>query len=111
MDEIRFDIHARVKSLRDRNLIKYYFNKRAILASVFKRSEGTIFVSENPNELCDRLCLIIQEKRAGNDTTRFHNEFVGIIDKLLDYKRITPLNTKKIIKKDLILYKICDYFR
>ena len=36
MDEKRFDIHARGKSLRDRNLGKNYFNKRALLASGIK---------------------------------------------------------------------------
>ena len=51
MDEIHFDKHARGKSVRDKNLIKKYFNKRAILASGLKRSETTIFLPENPNEL------------------------------------------------------------
>ena len=77
MDEICFDVHGRGKSLRDDNLIKNYFDKRAILASGLKRSERTIFLSSNPNELWARLCLIIQEKQAGKDTTRFDDEITA----------------------------------
>ena len=36
MDEIHFDIHSQGKILRDRNLIKNYYNKRAIFASGLK---------------------------------------------------------------------------
>ena len=62
MDEIRFDVRSRGKSLRGRILKKNVFNKRALSASGFKKSERTIFPSKNPNDLCDRLCLIVQEK-------------------------------------------------
>ena len=56
-DEIHFDQHARGKNVRDKNLMKNYFNKRAILVFGLRRSETTIFLSENPNELCDKLKL------------------------------------------------------
>ena len=46
-DEMHFDIHAKSKSFRDKNLKKNYYNKRAILASGLK----TVFLSENFNEL------------------------------------------------------------
>ena len=48
MNEMHVDIHATGKSSRDISLKKNYFNKRAILASALK----TIFVLENPIELC-----------------------------------------------------------
>ena len=51
MDEIRLETHARGKSLRDRNLIKNYFNKRALRASGLKRSKRTIFLPEISHEL------------------------------------------------------------
>ena len=85
MDEISYDIQARGKSLRNRNLIKNYFNKRGINASGLNRSERNIFLSGNPNHLCDRLCLISQEKQAGNDTNKFDNEILALIDNLLEY--------------------------
>ena len=47
LDEMHFDIHAKEKSSSDKNNIKNYRNKRAILASRLK----TIFLSENPNEM------------------------------------------------------------
>ena len=62
--------------------MKNYSIKRAILALGLKRSEKTIFFSQKPNEICDRLCLVIQEKRAGNDTNRYDKEIIAIDDKL-----------------------------
>ena len=95
LDEMHFDIHALGRpSTRDTNVINNYYNKRAILASGLQK---VIFLSENPNELCDRLHLIIQEKQGGNDTNRFDNEIVAIVDKLLEYKSITTKQHKQIL--------------
>ena len=96
MDGMHFDINCRGKCLRDRNLIKNFFNERSILAFRLKTSETTFFLSENPNDLCDRLCLIIQEKQAGNDTTRFENDTIAIFDEFLQYKTITPTQPEKL---------------
>ena len=93
MDEMHFHIHSLGKSLRDRNLIKSYFNKRNILASELR----TIFLSENLNELCDRLRLITREKQSGNDTTRFDSFISAIIDNLLEHKCNTPIQHKKML--------------
>ena len=93
MDEIRFEIHARGKCFRDKNLIKNISEKRTIFASGLKRSEKNIFLPEIPKELCDRLCLLIQEKQVGNDTNRFDNEVTALFDKILQYKCI--INTKR----------------
>ena len=101
--EIHFEIYARGKSLRDRNLAKNFFNKRAVLASGLKRSETVIFLSQSPNELCKRLCLINQEKQAGNDANRFDNESTAINDKLLEYKCINATQHKKNHEKTILL--------
>ena len=85
--------------MRDRILIKNYFIKRALLTSGLKRSERTFFLSGNPIDLCDRLCLIMQEKQPGKDITRFAIEFVATIGILLDYKCITPTQHERIIEK------------
>ena len=95
MDETHFNTRATGKGNRDRNLIKNYFNERAVLASGLK----TIFLSDNPNELCDRLKFLIQEKRAGNNSDMINQEMVVIISKLLEYKCITPTQNKKLFKK------------
>ena len=60
---------------------------------------GTIFLSENPNKLCDKLNLLLQEERAGNSSNTINEEIVAIIDKVLEYKCITPTQLKKIIQK------------
>ena len=97
MDEMHFDINAKgSKSNRDRNLINNYYKKRALPASGLQE---VIFLSENPNELCDRLRLIIQEKQGGNDTERFDKEIVAIVDKFLQYKSLTPKQHKQILNK------------
>ena len=57
MDEMHFDLRSRGKGSRDKNLIKNYYNKRAILASGISK---IIFLSSDPNELCDRLNLLMQ---------------------------------------------------
>ena len=76
--ETHFYIRAQIKHLRDRNLMKNIFNRRAIFASGLKRSET--FLSENPSKICDRLCLITHEKQTGKDTISFEKEYVSIID-------------------------------
>ena len=91
LDEIHFNIRATGKSNRDRTLIINYYNKRSILASGLR----TVFFSENPYELCDRLKLLIQEKRAGNISNIIKEEIVAIFDKLLEYISITASEHKK----------------
>ena len=63
--EMHFD-ERRVgnKSTRDKTLIKL-LNSPAIMASGVSK---TIFLSSDPNELCDRLKLLLQEKHGGNNS-------------------------------------------
>ena len=63
--EMHFD-ERRVgnKSNRDRTLINL-LNSPAIMASGITK---TIFLSSDPDELCDRLKLLLQEKHAGNNS-------------------------------------------
>ena len=42
--------------------------------STSSSSQSTVFLSGKPNELCDRLRLIIQEKRGGNGKKSFDDE-------------------------------------
>ena len=59
----------------------------------------TIFLSSDPNELCDRLKLLFQEKHAGNNSNLIDEEIVAIIDKLLEYKCISNKQHKQILIK------------
>ena len=94
--EMHFDLNALGnKSTRDRKLIKL-LNSPGLLVSASGVSK-TIFLSSDPNELCDRLGLLLQEKHAGNKSDIINDEIVVIVDKLLEYKCITKKQHKQII--------------
>ena len=59
----------------------------------------TIILSSDPNEFCDRLRLLLQEKHAGNNSNLIDEEIVAIVDKLLEYKCITKKQHKQILIK------------
>ena len=100
--EMHFD-ERRVgnKSTRDKTLINL-LNSPAIMASGITK---TIFLSSNPNELCDRLKLLLQEKHAGNNSDIINEEIVAIVDKLLEYKCISKKQHKQILIKCNLLQK------
>ena len=47
---------------------------------------ASIFLLSNPDELCDRLKLLLEEKHAGNNSHINNKENVAKVDKLLEYK-------------------------
>ena len=93
--EMRFDTkaHGR-KSTRDNTLITLLNSLRIMASGV-----TTIFLSENADELCDRLKLLLQEKHAGNNSGIIDEEIVAIVDKLLEYKCIFKKQHKQILIK------------
>ena len=100
--EMHFDTKALGnKSTRDRTLMKL-LKSTAIMASGVSK---TIFLSSDPNELCDRLKLILQEKHAGSLSDIINDEIVAIIDKLLEYKCISKKQHKQILLKCNLLNK------
>ena len=60
-------------------------------------------LSENPDDLCDRIKLILQERQAGNNSNVIIEEMVAIIDDLCEYKYNTTSQHKNLFKK-LIYY-------
>ena len=100
--EMHFD-ERRVgnKSTRDRTLINL-LNSPAIMASGITK---TIFLSSDPDELCDRLKLLLQEKHAGNNSDIINEEIVAIVDKSLEYKCISKKEHKQILIKCNLLNK------
>ena len=100
--EMHFD-ERRVgnKSTRDRTLINL-LNSPAIMASGITK---TIFLSSDPNELCDRLKLLLQEKQAGNNSDIINDEIIAIVDKLLEYECISKKEHKQILIKCNLLNK------
>ena len=66
------------------------FDAPAIRANCLKKSEteggSTKFSFSNPNELFDRMKLILQEKQTGNKPNKNDEGSVAKADKLLEYK-------------------------
>ena len=86
-------------SIRHTSIIKI-LESPAIMASGISK---TIFLSSDPDELCERLKLLLQEKHGGNNSNLIDEEIVTIVDKLLEYKCISKKQHKQIlIKCDLL---------
>ena len=76
--------------------IMILLNQSPITASGFTK---TIILSSNPDELCNRLRLLLQEKHAGNNSNIINEESVAIVDKYLEYKCISKKQHKQILNK------------
>ena len=97
--KMKFDLNAQGnKSTRDRTL-KKFFKSPALRISASSISK-TVFLSFNPNDICKRLKLLIQEKRAWNNSDLINQELVVIIDKFLEYKCMTPTQNKNFLFKN-----------
>ena len=102
--EMKFDTKALGnKSIRDRKPIKL-LNSPGLMVAASGVSK-TIFLSSDPNELCDRLKLLLQEKQAGNNSDIINQELVAIFDKLIEYKCISKKEHKQILLKCNLLNK------
>ena len=102
--EMHFDQNAvGNKSIRDRKLIKL-LKSPGLMVSASGISK-TIFLSSDPDELCERLKLLLQEKHAGNNSDLINEEIVVIIDKLLEYKCISWKQHKQILIKCNLINK------
>ena len=102
--EMKFDTKALgSKSIRNRKLIKLLNSPGSMVSA--SGIPKTIFRSSDPNELCNRLKLLLQEKQAGNNSDTINQEIVAIIDKLLEYKCISKKERKQILLKCNLLNK------
>ena len=66
----------------------------AILASGISR---TIILSYDPNELCDRLRILLQEKHAVNNSVIIIREIVAIVDKFSEYSCLSEKKHRQIL--------------
>ena len=95
---MKFDIKQKGrKSNRDRTLIKK-LKSSGLMVSASGVSK-TILLSSDPNELCDRLKLLLHEKHAGNSSDIINEEIVAIVDQILEYKCISKKQHKQILIK------------
>ena len=96
--EMHFDQKAiGRKSIRHQTLIKLL--KSLGLMSSASGVSKTIFLSSDPDELCNRLKLLLQEKHAGNNSEKINHEIIAIVDKLLEYKCISKKQHKQFLIK------------
>ena len=96
--EMHFDVKKiGNKSTRDRTLIKL-LKSPGLMVSASGVSK-TLFSSSDPDELCNRLKLLLQEKHGGNNSDIINDEIVVIVDKLLEYKCISKKQHKQILIK------------
>ena len=84
------------KSPTDISLISL-LNSPAIMASEI----SSIFTSSDPNEMCDRIKLLMQEEQAGNFSTIFNDEIIAIVGKLWDCKCICTKQHKFLVLRSL----------
>ena len=89
------------KSTRDRTLP----NLLKSPSSIFPASgvSRTIILSFDPSELCDRKKILLQEKRNNSDI--INEEDIIIIDKLLEYKRMSKKQHRQLLIKCNLLLK------
>ena len=80
--EVNFAKAQGNKSTRDRALLNLL--KSPGLTVSASGVSKTIFLLSDPDELCDRLKLLLQEKYAGNNSDIINDEIVAIVDKLLE---------------------------
>ena len=94
--ERKYDIKSTGRlSVRHNSMVRL-LDQPAIMASGFSK---TIFLSSDPNELCNRLKLLLQEKHAGSNSDIINDEIVAIVDKLLEYKCLSKKEHKRILIK------------
>ena len=96
--EMNFDTKAQAnKSTRDKTLIKMLKSPGLMISA--SGVSKTIFLSTYPDEICNRLKLILQEKHAGINSDIINDEIVAIVDKLLEYKCISKKQHKQTLNK------------
>ena len=99
--KINFNIKQKGrKSVTDKSLIKL-LKSPAIMANGFL----TIYLSSDPEELCNRLKILLQEKHAGNKFNIINDEIVAIVDKLLEYNCQSMKQHEQILNQCNLLHK------
>ena len=93
---MNYDIKSTGRPSTRHNSMIRLLDQLAIMASGISK---TIFLSSDPDELCDRLKLLLQEKHAGNNSDIINDEIVAIVDKLLEYNCISKKQHKQILIK------------
>ena len=101
---MKFDIRASGnKPTGDRTLMKL-LKSPGLMVSASDVTK-TIFLRPDPNELCDRFKLLLQEKQAGNNSHKINEQRIAVVDKLLEYKCISRKQHTKLLLNSHLLPK------
>ena len=73
------------KNDRDRSLIKLLKSPANMASGIL----NIIILSTDPDEIGNRLKLLLQEKQAGTNSDISNEEIIAIVDKLLEHKSIS----------------------
>ena len=93
--EMKFNIEQKVqKSPRNESVMRL-LESPAIISSGLQ----TKCLPENPEELFERLKLLLQAKKAGNNSDKIKEETVMILDKLMKYKWISKKQHEQFFLK------------
>ena len=65
----------------------------------------TIFLSSDPDKLCNRKKLLLQEKQAGNISVLIIQELNAVVDKFFEYKCISKKQHKQLLIKYNLLHE------
>ena len=102
--EMNFDLKAQGnKSNRDRTLIKTLKGPGLIVSA--SAVSKTIFLSSDPDEVCNRLKILSEKKHAGDNSNKINGEIVAKVDKLLEYKCLSKKQHEQILMKCNLLHK------
>ena len=97
---INFNIKAQGnKSTRDRTFVKILESPAIMVSGV-----TTKILSENPDEWCDGLKLLLQQKQTGNNSDLINEEIIAIVDMFLEDKKISKKQHKQVLTECNLLH-------
>ena len=107
--EMNFDVNAMGnKSTRGRTLIKLLELPSVMVyasGNSMKLFSKVLFLPENPDDLWNRLKLLLQELPAGNNLDIINEEIVAILVKLLEHKYISKKQHKQMFFQCSLLHE------
>ena len=92
-----------LKSTRNRSLIRLLKSLGIPdpVSGVSSSLSKTTFLSSDTFEICDRVKILLQEKKSENNSDILFEEIVDIVDKVLEYKYISKKQHKIFLPKYL----------
>ena len=94
---MNFNIKQRGRKSNTEKFLMKLLKSPAIMAPGI----STIFLTQNPKELCDRLKKLLREKPAGKSSEIIDEKNIAIAGKLLKFKCICTKQHKILLQKCL----------